>query len=173
MKIIPEIDLTAEEHDLISELRNDSFPEHQVPRSYYKQLPHYRCVEYEREVLVGYMGLDYRAVGVGGSNFKVLGVIDFCIKKEHRGAGLGSSMLLSLAEYAERKDVDFIILISDLDELYLKNGYLKMSASHSWLRLNEFKNYGVAHEPIDEFYVKPISGKDWVEGHVDWLGYMY
>ncbi|MDF4706649.1 GNAT family N-acetyltransferase, partial [Vibrio parahaemolyticus] len=26
---------------------------------------------------------------------------------------------------------------------------------------------------VDDLYVKPISGKTWAVGHIDWLGYMY
>lgn len=173
MKIIPEIELTEKEHESISALRNDSFPEHQVPRSYYKQLPHYRCLEYDGDMLIGYMGLDYRAIGVNGRSFYVLGGIDLCIQRERRGSGIGSSMLAFLSNYAMKRSVDFIILIADCHEFYVKNGYQKISTEHSWLRLHEFKNYGVAHEFVDEFYVKPISGRLWDRGHVDWLGYMF
>lgn len=172
MKVIPEIDLNQDEQDLILALRNRSFPDHQVPRSYYKQLPHYRCLKYKGDILVGYMGLDYRVIGVGDTHYNILAVIDFCIQEEHRGAGIGSLMLSSLAEYAGKKAVDFIILISELDAFYQKNGYQKISVQHSWLRLNEFKNYGVANEFIDGFYIKSTSGKEWAEGPVDWLGCM-
>lgn len=82
MDFIPEIDLTKDEHELISTLRNESFPEHQVPRSYYKQMPNYRCLKFEGEVLIGYMGLDYRVIGVDGGACSILGIIDICIKKE-------------------------------------------------------------------------------------------
>ncbi|MCZ6377234.1 GNAT family N-acetyltransferase, partial [Vibrio parahaemolyticus] len=43
----------------------------------------------------------------------------------------------------------------------------------SWLRIHEHKNYGVAVDQVDDLYVKPISGKTWAVGHIDWLGYMY
>lgn len=173
MNIIPEIDITREQHDLIRVLRNDSFPEYQAPRSYYKQLPHYRYLKYAGDVLVGYMGLDYRVIGIDGAVYNTLGVVEICVKKEYRRSGEGSLMLASLAEYAENRSIDFIILMSDLDEFYIKNGYEKITAHHTWLRLHEFKNYGVAHEEIDEFFVKSISGKVWANGYVDWLGYMF
>ncbi|MEA5316929.1 GNAT family N-acetyltransferase, partial [Vibrio parahaemolyticus] len=62
-------------------LRNKSFPEHQVTRSYYKQLPHMRALKYRDYQLVGYMGLDYRVVSVGDEIYKVLGVSDFCVEQ--------------------------------------------------------------------------------------------
>ncbi len=50
-------------------------------------------------------------------------------------------MLSQLSEYASSKDVDFIILISDLDAFYTANGYLRLSSLSSWLRIHEHKNF--------------------------------
>ncbi|MBM4946324.1 GNAT family N-acetyltransferase, partial [Vibrio parahaemolyticus] len=65
--------------------------------------------------LVGYMGLDYRVVSVGDEIYKVLGVSDFCVDNTFQRQGIGKGMLSQLNEYASTKDIDFIILISDLD----------------------------------------------------------
>jgi predicted N-acetyltransferase YhbS len=173
MDITPEINLTKLDHKAIKELRNQSFPEHQADRSYFKQLPHMRALEYQSDKLVAHMGLDYRVVGVANDAYKVLGIIDFCVDKAFQGQGIGSSMLSQISEYAKKKDVDFIILISELHDFYTANGYQRINATNSWLRLHEHRNYGVAIDQIDDLYIKPISGKSWAVGHVDWLGYMY
>ena len=44
MEIISEIEVSKQQHQAITTLRNRSFPEHQVQRSYYKQLPHMRAL---------------------------------------------------------------------------------------------------------------------------------
>ncbi|HHF3111303.1 TPA: GNAT family N-acetyltransferase [Vibrio diabolicus] len=173
MDIYPEIELSKAQHNAIEALRNKSFPEHQVDRSYYKQLPHMRVLKYEGDHLVGYMGLDYRVVRVGDEIYKVLGVSDFCVESTLQRQGIGTTMLSQLSEYASTKDVDFIILVSDLDRFYVANGYVCLNSLSSWLRVHEHKNYGVAVEQVDDLYVKPISGKIWAVGHIDWLGYMY
>ncbi|HAS6726905.1 TPA: GNAT family N-acetyltransferase [Vibrio parahaemolyticus] len=173
MDIYPEIELSKEQHNSIEVLRNKSFPEHQVTRSYYKQLPHMRALKYRGDQLVGYMGLDYRVVSVGDEIYKVLGVSDFCVEQSSQRHGIGTAMLSQLSEYASSKDVDFIILISDLDAFYTANGYLHLSSLSSWLRIHEHKNYGIAVDQVEDLYVKPISGKTWAVGHIDWLGYMY
>ncbi|NNG00147.1 MAG: GNAT family N-acetyltransferase [Desulfobacteraceae bacterium] len=173
MDIYPEIELSSVQHTEIETLRNKSFPDHQVPRSYYKQLPHLRAVKYQDSHLVGYMGLDYRTICVGDETYKVLGVIDLCINDTFRGQGFGTSMLSELSDYASGRDVDFIILISELHDFYIANGFQRINALNSWLRLHEHKNYGVAVEQVNELYVKSVSGKAWANGHVDWLGYMY
>ncbi|WP_062263771.1 GNAT family N-acetyltransferase [Endozoicomonas arenosclerae] len=173
MQFIHEIDVDKKTHHQIKELRNSSFPDHTSEHSFFKQLPHIRCLEYRDSILVGYMGLDYRVMGVGDHHFKILGVIDFCVAESERGKGLGSSMLDSLASFAEVKDVDFIILVSENRSFYKRNGFRPLTVPSSWLRLHEYKNYGVAFEYIDDLWVKPVSDKHWPEGHVDWLGYMF
>lgn len=172
MDIYPEIELSQEQHDAIEILRNKSFPDHQVGRSYFKQLPHMRALKYNGNQLIGYMGLDYRVVSVGNETYKVLGVSDFCVDKRFQNQGIGTAMLSQLSEYASTKDVDFIILISDLHDFYIDNGYVRLNSLCSWLRIHEHKNYGVAVEQVDDLYVKPLSGKTWAVGHLDWLGYM-
>lgn len=173
MEIISEIEVSKEQHQAITTLRNSAFPEHQVQRSYYKQLPHMRALKHHEGQLVGYLGLDYRMINVGGHAFKVLGVIDFCIAEDVRGKGLGAAMLSELDAYAKERDVDFIILISELHSFYSSHGYNQVVADHSWLRLNEHLSYGIAVEEVDDLYVKSISGVSWPSGNVDWLGYMY
>lgn len=173
MKILSEIEVTAEQHRAITALRNAAFPEHQSDNSYFKQLPHMRALTYQNDQLVGYLGLDYRVMGVGEQVYKVLGVIDFCVDDQHRGQGIGSSMLSQLDQYAQTKEVDFIVLLSDLEHFYTANGFQRIEAPNSWLRVHEHKNYGVAFEYIDDLYIKPVKTAVWSQGHVDWLGYQF
>ena len=116
MDIYPEIDLSKAQHDKIELLKNLSFPEHQAARSYYKQLPHMRALKYMDQQLIGHMGIDYRAVRAGNEIYKVIGVIDLCVDPAFRNQGIGSEMLSCLSEFASNKEVDFIILISDLHD---------------------------------------------------------
>ncbi|MBV7264372.1 GNAT family N-acetyltransferase, partial [Photobacterium sp. WH24] len=87
--------------------------------------------------------------------------------------GIGSAMLSELSEYSKSRDVDFIILVSDLTEFYSNNGFRQIHAPSAWLRLHEHKNFGVAFEHLDDIFIKPTSGKHWESGQLDWLGYMF
>ena len=82
-------------------------------------------------------------------------------------------MLSELSDYAEAKDVDFIILISNTDKYYIRNGFKKINAPNSWLRIDEHRNHGIASEPLDDLFVKKTGSKIRQPGDVDWLGYMF
>lgn len=58
MKIIKIIEFDIEEatHHQITRLRNICFPEAKSERSYYKQLPHFRYLAFEKDLLIGHMG---------------------------------------------------------------------------------------------------------------------
>jgi len=173
VNIINELDVDAKTHDAIAALRNLSFPGYEVDRSYYKQLPHYRCLQYDGETIIGYMGLDYRAIRVGETAFKTLGVIDLCIAQSKRGHGLATEMLEALTELAKAKDVDFIMLMSSNQNLYAKNGFQRIETQAQWLKIHEHQNLGIADDFLDDLYVKATGSKQWPTEPMDWLGYMY
>ncbi|AYO11710.1 GNAT family N-acetyltransferase [Vibrio campbellii] len=173
MKIKPELELTQEEHQAIMTLRNAAFPDHQSAHSYYKQLPHYRALEFQGSKLIGYMGLDYRVMNLNGEPIRVLGIIDLCVDTDFQGKGVASAMLNTVTEYAKDKDVDFIALMADDPSLYLKNGFQGLEVEASWLRIHEHKNYGIAEERLNDFYVKPLRDQTMIKSGLDWLGYMY
>jgi len=174
MQFIHEINIDKPTEKSIIKLRNQSFPDFTIDRSYYKQLPHIRCLQFNKSKLVGYMGLDYRDIAVADSPLRVLGVIDFCVDESQRNQGIGTDMLNELTVFAKSKQVDFIILMADDSRIYLDNGFKHVpNVPSSWLRIHEYKNLGIAFEHLDELYIKPVSQKHWPEGHVDWLGYMF
>jgi GNAT superfamily N-acetyltransferase len=174
MQFVNEIDIDKQTDKLIKDLRNASFPEHVSQYSYYKQLPHIRCLQYDNSQLVGYMGLDYRVIGVNDKPYKILGVIDFCVSEDSRGKGIGSLMLNELTAFAESKEVDFIILMAESHSFYERNGFVHIpNVASCWLRIHEHKNLGMGFEHLNDFFIKPTGDKLWPDGHVDWLGYMF
>ncbi|ASP40858.1 GNAT family N-acetyltransferase [Bacterioplanes sanyensis] len=173
MIIKPELDVDGDVHMQIQQLRNEAFPDHAVPRSYFKQLPHYRALRFHEQQLIATMGLDYRVMSVGDEVIKVLGIIDLCVAREYRGQGIAGSMLEQLSDMASERDVDFLLLMADQPEFYQRHGFLEQEQHSQWLKIREHKHYGIAHECLYDMMVKPISGKPWPTGNLDWLGYMY
>ena len=176
MKInrIIEFDISKELHQQITELRNSCFPENSKPRSYYKQLPHFRYLVFIEDTLVAHMGVDYRVIRVGDSVFTIFGVIDLCVEQSYRRRDIASKLLSSLTALAKDKSIDFLFVVVKDNRIYSKNGFYSISNYCSWLRIHEHKNYGVAVEKIqNEFMIKQIGNKQWVDKPIDLLGYMF
>ncbi len=173
MIIKPELDVDHDTHIQIQKLRNQSFPDHAVPRSYFKQLPHYRVLLYREHRLIATMGLDYRVMAVAKNALKILGIIDLCVAEDCRGQGIAGQILTHVSAYAAERDVDFLLLMADHPEYYEKNGFKRVECVGEWLKVHEHQHYGIAQELLGDLMIKPISGKPWLEGELDWLGYMY
>lgn len=170
-----EFDIIEETHQQITELRNTCFPaENNKPRSYYKQLPHFRYLVFVENILVAHMGVDHRVIRAGDSVFSIFGVIDLCVKSSYRQQGIASQLLSLLTELAREKSIDFLFVVVRDNRIYLKNDFHNISHYCSWLRIHEHKNYGVAVEKItDEFMVKQTGDRTWIDEPIDLLGYMF
>ncbi len=176
MKIIKvnEYDIDAKLEKDILNLLMESFPEaYQQDRIYYKQMPHFRYLAFEKEALIGQVGLDYRVMNLNGVPIKVLGIIDICIKKEYRGKGIGSRLLATIEEFAIAHELDFLLLFSDLQTFYANSGFVCVKNVCKWTKINEHKTLGIGSEEIEELMIKKIGSKVWEDGDLDMLGYLY
>lgn len=176
MQIVEKIeyDIDPQLHNEITEIQNDCFPENSKERSYFKQLPHFRYLACEDEILIGHMGIDHRVISVGKSVFSIFGVIDLCISSRYRRIGIASEMLEQLSTLAKEKGIDFLFLVADDHRLYEKNGFQLISTDLTWLKIDEHKNYGVGIERIEkELMIKQTGKKVWPDEPVDLLGYLF
>lgn len=173
LDLTAELDLSPREHEAITALRNSCFPAYAMPRSYSKQRPHLRGLVWQGAQLVGHVGLDQRMIAVGDQPVAILGLIDLCVAPAMRGQGVASAMLAELQPFARSKGLDYLFLIADDPSLYLANGFVQITQYCSWLRINDFKNYGVAVELLDDIFIKALSDTPWPNRPIDLLGYMF
>ncbi len=115
-------------HEEITALKNECFPEEAKDRSYYKQLPHFRYLAFDKEQLIGQMGVDHRMIMVGTEVVSIFGLIDVCISEEFRQQGIASEMIDEVSDLAKSAEIDFLMLVADDHRLYLKNGFRPVSA---------------------------------------------
>ncbi|MFX3632310.1 MAG: GNAT family N-acetyltransferase [Candidatus Pristimantibacillus sp.] len=172
-----ECDINHELEAGIQQLLNESFPAiYPRDRIYFKQLPHIRFLAYDLEnKLVGQVGLDYRVMNLNGKPIRILGVIDLCVSLSSRSQGVGSLLLAEIDKFTAGKNIDFILLFADNMILYSKNGYKRVKNKCKWVKINneaQFTN-GIGFEEIDELMIKKVGKKDWSEGDLDLLGYLY
>ena len=87
--------LTAGDHAALLPLLSECFPEEPcfAERIYYKQIPQRRLLLEQDEVLIGQVGLEHRIVNTQTGPASILGVIDLCISRKHRGLGYASRAL--------------------------------------------------------------------------------
>ena len=169
-----EFDIEAAIHNEITNLRNICFPKHQSQYSYYKQLPHFRYLAFAEHMLIAHLAVEHRVISIGNSVFSIFGLIDLCVMPSYQKQGIATRLINLLTDLAEEKSIDFLFLVANNKELYFKNGFKVVSNYCSWLRINKHKNYGVAVEKIEnEFMIKQIGSKIWLDEPIDLLGYMF
>ncbi|MEM6914986.1 MAG: GNAT family N-acetyltransferase [Verrucomicrobiota bacterium] len=172
--LVFEHEIRSDLHREITGLRNASFPAGALPRSYFKQLPHFRILAFEEDVLVGHLGVDHRVMNFAGNPLRVFGAIDVCVAASHRRKGIGSEMISCLEEEARKSEADLLLLIADDHRVYRKAGFELLKAECEWLAIDDHKNHGLLQESLDgELLIKPLRPELVPAGPVDFLGYLY
>lgn len=171
---LSEHEVSCDLHEKITSLRNACFPEGQLPRSYFKQLPHFRILAFEGDLLLGHTGVDHRMMNFGGNAYRVFGAVDVCVDAENRGGGIAGQMMSRLEREAIDSEADVMVLIADDHRLYQKLGFQLLDAECEWMAIDEHRNHGILKESLaGELMVKPLKEGLEIEGPVDWLGYLY
>ncbi|MEN7547249.1 GNAT family N-acetyltransferase [Rapidithrix thailandica] len=178
IELIPEFQLDPSSKTQIANLLKACFPEEEFHgRTYFKQLPHYRLVMKEGELIVGQLGLDYRVMSLGGQPINVLGVIDVTILPELQGQGLGTKLMKALGGMVSKytDNVDFILLIAEKHQFYENCGYTLVKQKVKWLTIEEHINYGLQENEFEDcIMIKQVGKKEWKENaELDMFGYWY
>ncbi len=166
-------ELTENIQELLTECFKDIYPNNRI---YFKQVPHFRFLVFNEEKhLLAQVGLDYRVMNLNGKRIKVLGIIDLCVSREYRSKGIASLLLLEIDKYCVKKDIDFLLLFADNKTLYLNNGYKSVKNKCKWLKIDDRNQtiLGIGYEERSDLMVKNISTNEWIEGDLDFLGYLY
>ena len=97
-----EFELTPDIQHQIALLLQKCFPETNYHGKHYlKQLPHYRLLAYEDEMLIGQVGIDYRIMRLNDQAIHVFGVVDLCVIEENRNHYIGSFLLEEVEKLAD------------------------------------------------------------------------
>lgn len=162
----------------INRLLSKCFPDvTYAKRDYFKQLPHYRILARNKEQLIRQVAIDFRVMNLNGFPINVMGVVDLCVHPEFQRQGIAKELMGALEKLGrDHSDkVDCLLLVTDNPIFYEKIGFKKVDITTKWLKIDNHKNYGLGNEKIADAYflIKQISNKKWVDGELDYLGYMY
>ena len=171
---IEEYELSSHQHQLIKFLLQQAFPSYPTTKSFFNQLPNFRFLAWQKEQLIGQMGVAHRLITLNGSSYKIFGIIDICVDTAFQSKEIASTFLNQLENIAKSTEVDFLVLISKDHQLYLKNGFQLVENIGKWLIVHNRQTLGVAHRRLDDcLMIKSIQNKRWEEGTVDFLGAIF
>jgi N-acetylglutamate synthase-like GNAT family acetyltransferase len=121
------------------------------------------------------MGVDHRAIKIGGEISYIFGVIDLCVSENYKNKGIGTNLLRTLGGLALKSNVDFIILMADNEEIYIKNGFHHVSNGlTTWLAIEDVKSHSLITRNLSHcFMYKSVNLKQWPGGEIDMLGYLF
>lgn len=172
--IYHDIDISPEQEKRIVALLQEAFASYDYPlRSYYKQRPHLRYIYEQDDQVIGYVGLDYRAMVIDGNVHQVLGLIDVAVKTDFREQGIATYMLEAITGYAKTRNVSCLLLFADNPALYLKSGFKSCDAEVTLFMIDEHQSLGIKTDRYPEVMIKWLIA-DQTAGHqIDLLGYLY
>lgn len=170
-----EFELTKDIQQQIAALLQICFPDTDYHGfHYYKQLPHFRLLAYEDEMLIGHVAIDFRVMRLNDQPINVMGIIELCVLEDRRNHYIASFLLEEAEKLAKASTTDFMFLFTKNGAIYQKHNYHFVDNICTWLKINEHKTIGIGDEFIaKEIMVKEISGKKWETGNLDLLGYLY
>jgi len=171
---VPEPELVGERAARVAALLRACFDGYPEGRPYFKLPPHQRLLGLRGEDVVGQLGLELRAVRVGDLVLRAFAAVDVCVHPAARRQGLAGRLLTELVRYAERCEVDVVLLFADDHRLYARHGWRLVDNPVSWLEVHEHRTIGLAEqEPMgDALMVRTLGSVTWPEGDVDLLGHL-
>jgi Acetyltransferase (GNAT) domain len=67
----------------------DGYPSH---RNYYKSLPTFRLLIWDKKTLVGHLSVVFRYVKIGSTIARIFGISDVCVHPAHRSKKIATSL---------------------------------------------------------------------------------
>ena len=171
---VEEYRISPETRLLIAGLLGRTFPGYPNGQTYYMQLPAFRILAMQENKLIGQMAVEHRMINVGGTLFRIFGVADFCVDPAFRRQKTGTHLLEHLERLGAMASVDFVVLVAINHVFYELNGFFPVDNPCRWVAIRNHQTSGLVQDHLSgDLLVKPISGKKWEEGLVDFLGTIF
>ena len=155
-------------------LLRDSFSVYPEGRTYFRQVPTFRYLMWDGEILVAQLGVDYRMMNNGGQCIRTFGIVDLCVSEPYRHRGIAAELLDQLERLGQEHHIDFIILWAKDRSFYQKKGFIEVSNPCKWLLIQGDESQGLLHRRVGEgLMVLRLGKKEWREGTLDYLGHIF
>lgn len=165
--------LRKDEGPALAELLDVAFPSTFEGRTFYKQQPHLRLLAFEQERLIGHVGLDLRAITIGGQVYEIVGIIDLCVARGMRRKAIGSHLLGAAEGLGTGRS--FSVLFADDHRIYQANGYDRIRpAVTRWLAIDNLRSHSVIERDLSGLLMaKSLGFRPWPHGKIDLLGHLF
>lgn len=174
IQTIAEYEINHDLHQKINQLLLQSFPGYPSDRSYYKQLPQFRCLAWQTGDLIAQVGIEHRVIANSDVPMRIFGLIDLCVAPQWRSQKIGTTLLQQVEQLGQASNIDFLILFADDHRLYAKNGYRQVANLCRWMMIDEHKTLGIAEKSLaDCIMIKQVGAQPWRDGMIDLLGYLF
>lgn len=140
---ISELDADHKVLPFIKDLLSRSFPFYPANRSYIHQIPHYRILGYEGDLLVSHLAISHRKIILNDQVYVVFGLSDFCVHPDYSGKGYSTELLTVLSDKAKSNGVDLLLAFTDSMAYYEKHHFLQVKTRCRWLMTENGRSLGL------------------------------
>jgi predicted N-acetyltransferase YhbS len=159
----------------IRELLQKSFEFYPKDRIFYKQVPSFRLLVWDKDVLVAQIGIVFRVISLDKQPFRIFGLMDLCVHENYRNQKIGSKILKKIEKIGQENRIDFILLLGGIEDYYQQKGFKIVENSCRWVLLKDYETLGVINRKIPEtLLIKSLSDKKWNEkATLDLMGFVF
>ena len=155
----------------INELLQVCFPGYPSNRNYYRSLPTFRLLGWDKKQLIGHLAIVFRIIKIGNTTARIFGISDVCVHPDHRSLKIATLLLEDLEQLCLDYNIDFLILIAQNHSLYKKMGFRLVNNTCRWLLTNDHQSLGIMHGKLDKsLMVKVMGDLKWNKGLLDLSG---
>ncbi len=162
-------------HLAIKELLQKSFEQYPEDRIFYKQVPSFRFLMWDKGKLVGQVGVIFRVVALGKTPIRIFGLMDLCVDSEYQNRKIASMILEATEALGKENGIDFMLLFSGIQNFYIQQDFKVASNSCRWVFIKDYETLGVLNRQIPETLLyKRLSDKLWNnQVDLDLMGFVF
>nr|MBS0037120.1 GNAT family N-acetyltransferase [Saprospiraceae bacterium] len=171
---ISECDIEENLSGEIEKILQSSFEGYPVGRTFFHQLPSFRVLGYEGKNLIGHLSVYHRVISSEGKFYEIFGIGDLCVKRDNQSTGVAGALIQFLENQARKSEVNFLMLVTDVNEFYLKKGFVEAGNICCWLMMQNNRSLGLVRRRLEGgFMYREVGKTSWPKSEIDLLGHIF
>lgn len=172
---IEEYTINPTSYQAIQKLLQKSFELYPEDRIYYKQVPSFRLLVWDKETLVAQVGVIFRVISLNEKPFRVFGLMDLCVDDSYQNQQIATKILKKIDTLGIENNIDFVLLFSGIQNFYLQKGFEVVENNCRWVLIKDYKTMGILNRQIPQtLLIKTLSDATWDnEANLDLMGFIF